>query len=78
MSRLTALSLRQCTVVVVLTLLIVIAGTFGVTRLQSELIPNTKIPVITTYFAAGPESVDEQVSQPISQALSGVSGLLSM
>lgn len=64
--------------VVLLTLLIAIAGTFGVTRLQSELIPNTKIPVITTYSAAEPESVDEHVSQPISKALSGVSGRLSM
>jgi HAE1 family hydrophobic/amphiphilic exporter-1 len=67
-------------VVVLLTLLIAIAGTFGITRLQSELIPNIEIPVITvitTYPGAGPESVDQQLSQPITQSLSGISGLLS-
>jgi len=79
-SRLTALSLRQRSVVVLLTLLIAIAGTFGITRLQSELLPNIEIPVITvitTYPGAGPESVDQQLTQPITQSLTGISGLLS-
>ncbi|HYH12234.1 MAG TPA: efflux RND transporter permease subunit, partial [Thermomicrobiales bacterium] len=68
MSRLTALSLKQRSVVVLLTLLITIAGTFGITRLQSELLPNIEIPVITvitTYPGAAPQIVDEQVSVPI-------------
>lgn len=80
MSRLTALSLRQRSVVVLLTLLITIAGTFGITRLQSELIPDIEIPVITvitTFPGAGPESVDEQLTQPITQSMTGISGLLS-
>ncbi len=81
MSRLTALSLRQRSVVVLLTLLIALAGTFGITRLQSELIPNIEIPVltvITTYPGAGPESVDQQLSGPITQSLTGVAGLKSV
>lgn len=81
MSRLTSLSLRQRSVVVLLTVLIAIAGTFGITRLQSELIPNIEIPVltvITTYPGAGPESIDQQISQPITQSLTGVSGLQSV
>lgn len=81
MSRLTALSLRQRSVVVLLTLLIALAGTFGVTQLRSELLPNIEIPiltVITTYPGAGPRAVDDQVSQPISQSLTGVTGLKSV
>ncbi len=81
MSRLTGLSLRQRSVVVLLTLLIAIAGTFSITRLQSELIPSIEIPVltvITQYPGAGPESIDQQVSQPVSQALDSVPGLRSV
>jgi hydrophobic/amphiphilic exporter-1 (mainly G- bacteria), HAE1 family len=81
MSRLTALSLRQRSVVVLLTLLIALAGTFGITRLQSELIPNIEIPVltvITTYPGAGPEAVDQQLSGPIAQSLTGATGLKSV
>lgn len=81
MSRLTALSLRQRSVVVLLTLLIALAGTFGITRLQSELLPSIEVPVltvITPYPGAGPESVDQHVSQPIAQLLTGVPSLKSV
>jgi HAE1 family hydrophobic/amphiphilic exporter-1 len=81
MSRLTALSIRQRSVVVLLTLLIALAGTFSITRLQSELLPSIEVPVltvITPYPGAGPEAIDQQVSQPVSRALDGVPGLISM
>lgn len=81
MFKLTALSLRQRSLVVLLTLLIAIAGSFSVTRLQSALLPNIEVPVITviTQFpGAGPESVDQFVSQPITQALSGVQSQVSV
>ncbi len=81
MSRLTALSLRQRSVVVLLTLLIALAGTFGLTRLQTELLPDMEIPVltvITPYPGAGPEAVDARLSQPITQAMTGLTGLKSV
>lgn len=81
MYRLTQLSLRQRSVVVLLTILIVMAGAFGVTRLRSELLPNIEIPVltvITTNPGAGPEAIDGSISQPISQALTGLQGLKSV
>ena len=80
MHKLTALSLKQRAVVVLLTLLIAAAGTFGLSRLKTELIPNIEIPiltVITVYPGAGPESVDQQVSMPLEQAISGLSGVSS-
>ena len=81
MARLTALSLRQRSLVVLLTLLIALAGTFSITRLQSALLPDIEVPVltvITQYPGAGPESVDRLVSQPITQSLTGIPGQASV
>ena len=78
MHRLTALSLKQRSVVILLTILIAVAGTIGVTRLQSELLPDLELPivtVITTYPGAGPSDVDAQLSDPIAQAVTGLPGL---
>ena len=81
MHRLTALSLKQRSVVLLVTALIAIFGSFGVTQLKTELIPDITIPVITvitTYPGAAPQIVDEQVSVPIDRAIRGLSGLDSV
>ena len=81
MYRLTVLSLKQRAVVVLLTILIALAGAFGVTRLRSELLPNFEIPIITVITVqpgAGPETVDSTISQPISSALTGIQGMKSV
>lgn len=78
MHRLTALSLRQRSVVVLVTIVIAFAGVFSVTQLQEELLPNLELPivtVITAYPGAGPADVDSRVSMPISQSLSGITGV---
>lgn len=81
MHRLTSLSLRQRSVVLLATILIAIIGVFGVTQLKTELIPDISFPVltvITTYPGAAPELVDQQVSLPIDRAIRGMSGLDSV
>lgn len=81
MSRLTALSLRQRSLVVLLTVLIALAGTFSITRLQSALLPSIEVPVltvITQYPGAGPESVDQLISQPVAQSLTSIPGQVSV
>jgi HAE1 family hydrophobic/amphiphilic exporter-1 len=78
--RFTAVSLKQRAVVVLLTILIALAGVFAVTRLKTELIPNIEVPIltaITVYPGAGPESVDQQISLPLTQVVSGLSGVQS-
>jgi hydrophobic/amphiphilic exporter-1 (mainly G- bacteria), HAE1 family len=80
MHRLTDLSLRQRSVIVLLTILIALAGIFGVTRLKMELIPDIEVPILTTVTVvpgAAPETVDQQVSQPITGIVSGLSGVIS-
>jgi HAE1 family hydrophobic/amphiphilic exporter-1 len=76
--RLAALSLRQRSVIVLITILIALAGTFSGTRLRSELLPNFELPiltVVTTYPGAGPEAVDDQLTGPIASSLSGIEGI---
>ncbi|MGI8485186.1 MAG: efflux RND transporter permease subunit [Thermomicrobiales bacterium] len=80
MYRLSQISLKQRSVVVLLTILIALAGAFGVTRLQSELLPSFDIPILTVITVSpgsGPETVDSTISQPVTQALTGIQGLKS-
>jgi hypothetical protein len=62
-------------VVFLATLLLIGSGIFATTRLNQELLPDVDFPVIlvsTPVPGAGPEVVDEQVSQPVEGAIGGV------
>src|SRR6185437_14393045 len=70
--------LKRRSVVLLAVVLIVVVGAFGITRLQSELIPNLDIPVltvITSYPGASPEVVDTQVGSLIDNAVRGLPDL---
>ncbi|MDX2376958.1 efflux RND transporter permease subunit [Microbacterium sp. LRZ72] len=60
------------TLVALITLLIAAFGVFSMTQLKQELIPSLELPqttVVTVVPGASPEVVDQQVSVPISQAI---------
>jgi HAE1 family hydrophobic/amphiphilic exporter-1 len=81
MYRLTALSLKQRSVVILATVLVALMGVFGMTQLKSELLPDINIPVltvITTYQGADPNAVDTAVSQPIAAQVEGLAGINSV
>jgi len=70
--------LKNKSVVFLGTLLLIGSGLFATTRLNQELLPNVDFPVIlvsTTVPGAGPNVVDEQVSQPVEGAVTGVEGI---
>lgn len=78
MSGLARLSLANRAVVALLTLLIAGAGLLSMGALKQELIPSIDIPmtsVITVSPGADPKVVDEQISKPLSAALSSVPGV---
>ncbi len=60
--------LRNKSVVFLATLLLVGSGVFATTRLNQELLPDIEFPIVTVSTpmpGAGPDVVDEQVTQAI-------------
>ena len=67
--------------VVLATVLLVGSGVFVTTRLNQELFPDIAFPLVTVATpvpGTGPEAVDEQVTQPVESAISGVEGIESV
>jgi HAE1 family hydrophobic/amphiphilic exporter-1 len=76
--RITGLSLRKRSVVLLAALLVGIMGAFGITRLQTELFPSLEFPVvavITSYPGAPPDTVDTTITQPIENAVRTLPGI---
>ena len=71
-------SLKNKSVVILAAVLLIASGAYASTRLNQELLPNIEFPTIaiaTPVPGAGPELVDEQVTQPIDSALGNVQGI---
>ncbi len=80
MSILSKLSLKNRSVVALVTLIVAAFGFISVGGLKQELIPSIEIPsaaIVTSYPGASPEVVDSQVSSPIEQAVIGLEGVES-
>jgi multidrug efflux pump subunit AcrB len=79
--RIVSWCLRNKSVVVLATLLLVGCGVYASTRLNQELFPDIAFPLITVTTpvpGAGPDLVDEQVTQVVESAVSGVEGTESI
>jgi len=77
----TALAVRNRAVTLMLTLLVVLGGIWSVRQLNTEMLPNFDVPlitVLTVYPGASSEAVLTDVTKPIEDAISGVSGLKSI
>ena len=75
MSRLARLSLANRSVVALVTVAIAVLGWFSLGSLKSELIPSLQIPtafIVAVDPGSSPELVEQQVTEPIEQALSAV------
>lgn len=67
--------LKNKSVVVLATVLLVASGAYATTQLNQELLPDIEFPAVgiaTPVPGAGPELVDEQVTQPIESAIGDV------
>ncbi|MCC0672562.1 efflux RND transporter permease subunit [Clostridioides sp. ES-S-0145-01] len=70
---------RPLTIIMVFLVLIVFGG-IGYKKMSINLMPDIEIPVVmvmTTWTGAGPQDVDEQVSQKVDESLSSVSNVSS-
>ncbi|MFM6980057.1 MAG: efflux RND transporter permease subunit, partial [Micrococcales bacterium] len=78
MHRLARLSLRNRSVVALITAIIAVFGVISLGSLKQELFPSIEVPqaaVVTVFPGANPAVVDSQVSKPIEAALAGVDGV---
>jgi len=61
--------------------ILIAAGAYATTRLNQELLPDIEFPIITVSTpvpGAGPDVVDEQVTQPVESAVEGIEGIESI
>ncbi len=73
--------LRNRSVVFLAAFILIAAGAYATTRLNQELLPDIEFPIITVSTpvpGAGPEVVDEQVTQPVESAVEGIEGIESI
>src|SRR5215208_4696234 len=80
-NRLADTSIRQPVFVTMLMLVAIVIGALAYTRLPVNLLPDIDVQVIAVavrYPGAGPESVADQVTKPIEDELSSLSGVTTI
>ncbi|HSL00218.1 MAG TPA: efflux RND transporter permease subunit [Rubrobacteraceae bacterium] len=81
MERVVRWCLENKSVVFLATVILIASGLYATTRLNQELLPDIEFPIITVSTpvpGAGPDLVDEQVTQPVESAVDGVEGIESV
>ena len=81
MSRLTRLSLANRAVIALVTAAIAVFGVVSLGSLKQELIPSLQIPTVAVVAASpgsSPDLVEQQVTEPLEAALSGITGVESV
>ncbi|MGI8865121.1 MAG: efflux RND transporter permease subunit, partial [Rubrobacteraceae bacterium] len=80
MTRIVAWCLKNKSVVMLATVLLVGSGAYATTQLNQELLPDIEFPIVgvaTAVPGAGPDLVDEQVTEPLESAIGSVAGIES-
>ena len=78
MSFLTGIALRRRSVTIMLIILLLVGGVIVYGRLERELFPQIEFPnitILTIYPSANPDAVVRDVTDPIEEAIDGISGL---
>ena len=73
--------LKNKSVVFLAGFILIAAGAYATTRLNQELLPDIEFPLVTVstpVAGAGPDVVDEQVTQPLQGAVEGIEGIESV
>ena len=73
--------LKNRSVVFLAAAILIASGAYATTRLNQELLPDIEFPIITVSTpvpGAGPDVVDEQVTQPVESAVEGIEGIESL
>lgn len=79
--RIADFSIKRPKFTIVVMIILILLGAVSLTRLPLQLLPNVQPPVAavaTTYQGAGPEEVMQDVTRPLEEELSTVSGLTNI
>jgi hydrophobe/amphiphile efflux-1 (HAE1) family protein len=74
-------SIKRPVFTTMLSVLLVVLGAIGLSRLGTDLFPDVSFPFVmitTVYRGAGPAEVESQVVKPIEDAVAGISGVDSV
>jgi HAE1 family hydrophobic/amphiphilic exporter-1 len=80
MRSIVAWCLNNKSVVILATVLLIASGAYATTQLNQELLPEIEFPAVgvaTPVPGAGPDLVDEQVTQPVESAIGNIAGIES-
>jgi hydrophobe/amphiphile efflux-1 (HAE1) family protein len=72
------LSIKRPVLTTMMSLLIIVLGLLGVTRLGTDLFPDVSFPFVaitTIYRGAGPQEIEAQVNKPLEDAVAGIQGV---
>jgi hydrophobe/amphiphile efflux-1 (HAE1) family protein len=72
------ISIKRPVFTAMLSLLLIVLGLLGVSRLGTDLFPDVSFPfvaVTVVYRGAGPSEIENQVVKPIEDAVAGISGV---
>ena len=74
----TRTSVKRPLTIIMVFLVVLMFGGIGYSKMPANLMPDIEIPVVlvmTTWSGAGPEDIDEQISEPIEKSLSAISNV---
>ena len=75
---LTRTSVKRPLTIIMVFLVVVMFGAIGYSKMPANLMPDIEVPVVlvtTQWAGAGPEDIDEQVSEKIEEKLAAVSNV---
>ncbi|MBN1034219.1 AcrB/AcrD/AcrF family protein [Clostridium botulinum] len=75
---LTKTSVKRPLTIIMVFLVVIMFGYIGYTKMPANLMPDIEVPVVlvtTQWSGAGPEDIDEQISEKIEEKLSAVSNV---
>ncbi|MDE3719877.1 efflux RND transporter permease subunit [Nocardiopsis sp. N85] len=81
MNRLAVMSLKNRALVLLITLAVLFFGVLAAGAAKRELFPQMSLPMVMvtgTYQGASPQVVENQVTEPLEQAVQGVAGAVSV
>ncbi|MFT3840407.1 MAG: efflux RND transporter permease subunit [Myxococcaceae bacterium] len=71
-------AIRRPVFTTMMSVMLVVLGTIGLTKLGTDFFPDVSLPVVlvtTVYKGAGPQEIEQQICKPMEDAIAGLAGI---